>query len=104
MWDEERNHHLFMAVALREADKLIRMAADYDMEIILPKGIPMLEAMATKNWTRPDNVFCSSNMVSKVVYCTTDPRLRGPGMDHVPILMVLELPVEQVDSTPRHNF
>jgi len=51
MWDEERNHHLFTTVALREADKLIRMAADNNMEMVLPKGIPTLEAMATKNWT-----------------------------------------------------
>ena len=40
-------------------DKLIWMAADYNMEMVLPKGIPTLEAMVMKNWTRPDNVFCS---------------------------------------------
>jgi len=43
-------------------------------------------------------------MVNKVVYCTTDPRLRGPGTDHVPILTVLELPAKRADRTPRYNF
>ena len=84
--------------------KLLDLVAEFSMEMMLPKGIPTLEALATKNWTCPDNVFCSANLGDKVVYCTTDPRLRGPGTDHVPILTVLELPVEQVISDPAHNF
>ena len=80
------------------------LLADYGMEMALPKGIPTLEAMATKNWTRLDNVFCSDNLGDKVITCTTDPCLRGPGTDHVLILMTLELPVERVDSTPSYNF
>ena len=104
MWDEEQNHHIFTVAALREADKLLMLLADYGMEMALPKGIPTLEAMATKNWTRPDNVFCSDNLGDKVITCMTDPRLCGPGTDHVLILTTLELPVEQVDSTPSYNF
>ena len=73
MWDEERNSHLFTAAALREADKLLALVADYGMEMLLPKDIPTLEVMATKNWTRPDNVFSSDNLGDKVIYCTTDP-------------------------------
>jgi len=57
-----------------------------------------------KELDTPRKVFCSANLGDKVVYCTTDPRLRGPGTDHVPILMVLELPVERVISDPAHNF
>ena len=86
MWDEERNHHLFTATALAESVKLLEMVTRHDMQMVLPKDIPTLEALATKNWTHPDNIFCSMNMVDKIVYCTTDPRLRGPGTDHVPIL------------------
>ena len=77
MWDEERNHHLFTASALEEATKLLVIVADHGMAMALPKGIPTLEAMATKNWTRLDNVFCSSNLEDKVIYCTMDPVFGG---------------------------
>ena len=87
MWDEERNCHLFTAAALREADKLLVLVVDYGMEMLLPKDVPTLEAMVTKTWTHPDNVFGSDNLGDKVIYCTTDPWLRGPGTDHMPILM-----------------
>ena len=50
LWDEERNLHLFTAAALREADKLLMLLVDYGMEMALLKGIPTLEAMASKNW------------------------------------------------------
>ena len=64
------------------------------MVMALPKDIPTLEAMATKNWTWPDNVFCSANMEPLLVSCMTHPHLRGPGTDHVPILTMLEFPVK----------
>jgi hypothetical protein len=62
------------------------------MVMALPKDIPTLEAMFTKNWAQPDNLFCSTNTEEMVTICDTDPRLRGPGTDHVPILTTLELP------------
>ena len=104
LWDEERNSHLFTAGAIREAKVLLSVIADHDMVMALPKDIPMLEAMATKNWTRPDNVFCSANTESLLVSCTTDPRLRGPGTDHVPILTTLEFPVERITAPSTYNF
>jgi len=60
MWDEEHNHHLFTSGGLREAEVMISLAAEHDMAMLLLKGIPTLEAMVTKNWTHPDNVFGSS--------------------------------------------
>ena len=74
------------------------------MVMLLPKDIPTLESMATKNWTRPDNVFGSANLEDKVTFCTTDPQLRGPGTDHVPILTVLELPANRTTTPPSYNF
>ena len=47
--------------------------------------------------------FCSSNL-EKIVYCTTDPRLRGPGTDHVLILMALEFPVTPIPEATGYNF
>ena len=93
MWDKEQNHHLFTVGALEEASKLLTLVADSNMVMALLKDIPTLESMSTKNWTFPDNIFCSANLEEKIVYCTTDPRLRGPSTDHVPILTALELPV-----------
>ena len=83
MWDKEQNSHLFMARATMEAEVLLMMAADHGMVMALPKNIPTLESMSMKNWTRPDNVFCSANMEAMLVSCMTDPQLRGPGTDHV---------------------
>ena len=104
VWDKERNCYLFMATALREADKLLALVMDYGMEMLLPKDIPTLEVMVTKNWTHPDNVFGSDNLGDKVIYCTTDLGLRGPGTDHVPILMVLELHVVRAMNVVTYNF
>ena len=49
MWDEERNHHLFIPAVLRESGELLELIADYGMEMVLPKDVPTLEVMSTKN-------------------------------------------------------
>ena len=63
LWDEERNVHLFTTANLDAAQPLLNLLATYGMKMALPKGIPTLEAMNTKNYTRPDNVFCSSALL-----------------------------------------
>jgi len=93
MWEEPHNHHLFTSSMLREADLLIVIVAEHEMVIILPEGIPTLNSMAMKTWMWPDNVFSSSSLEDKVIYCPTDPRLRGPGPDHVLNLTLLKLPI-----------
>ena len=90
--------HLFTPKVLEEAGVLLEMVVDNYMVMVLPKVIPTLEAKSTKNWTWPDNIFCSANMANLVVSCNTDPRLRGPGVDHVPILRLLELQVQKVEA------
>jgi hypothetical protein len=104
MWDEERNHHLFTTTATAEAEKLIALLADYNMAMALPKRIPTLQSMSTKNWTRVDNVFCTDNMVGSIVRCDTEPRMRGPGTDHVPILTILDVEVKAEPPAPYRNF
>src|SRR6266481_8820567 len=86
LWDEERNKHLFTASASAATQTLITLLEDNNMVMLLPKGTPTLQSMATKNWTRVDNVFATANTESAVVICDTDPRLRGPGMDHILVL------------------
>ena len=75
MWDEERNGHLFMAAALSEAGRLLEIVAEHSMMMALPKDIPTLESMATKNWTRPDNVFCTPGLMDKLIFFVTEPQL-----------------------------
>ena len=40
---------------------LIDLLDDHNMVMLLPKGIPTLQSMAMKNWTRVDNVFATQN-------------------------------------------
>ena len=93
-----------MAATLWAADWLLEKVSAHGMLMILPKGIPMLEAKATKNWTRLDNVFCSANAEELVVICDTDPCLRGLGADHVLILTTLELPLSRAAAPETRNF
>ena len=95
---------MFTAWVIEESEELITLVVDCDMYMALPKDMPTLESMSTKNWTRPDNVFCSTGLVDSVVCCTMDPGLRGPRTDHVPILMAPEFLVEQVISVLGYNF
>ena len=100
MWDKEQNSQLFTARAIREAEALLTLVADHSMVMALPKNIPTLESMSTKHWTRPDNVLCSVNTEAMLVSCTTNPWLRGPGTDHVPILTTLEFSAACTISLP----
>ena len=49
LWDEEWNHHLFMAATLQAVDQLLEKVSAHGMLMILLKDTPMLEAKATKN-------------------------------------------------------
>ena len=104
LWDKDCNKHLFTAVALQDAEQLLALIADHGMVIALPKDIPTLESMATKKWTWPDNVFCTDHTEGLLVKCTTEPCLRGPGTDHVPVLTMLEFPICLVPPAPTFNF
>jgi hypothetical protein len=104
-WDEERNRQLFTARALEDAQLLIDILDEHHLDMALPKDIPTLEFMGrNKNWTRPDNVFCSQNAMEVLVRCTTVPGQRGAGTDHVPIDTTLSLPVTRIIPSTSHNF
>src|SRR5882672_6317821 len=84
MWDEARNSHLFMRASLDRAQDTIEVAADHDLQMILPKGAPTLQAMATGNLTRMDNIFVSSCLAGTVTECRTVPEERLARTDHFP--------------------
>jgi len=90
MWDEERNQHLFTNTALSMAEPLITMINKHDWSMALPKDIPTLEAFNSKNLTRPDNVFCSTEYADRVIVCETQPDKRPPYTDHFPIRLTID--------------
>lgn len=104
MWDETRNHHLFTSGNLDAAQKLLDLLANYDMRMVLPHGIPTLEATGTKNFTRPDNVFCNEDYADHFLICTTDPGRRPPTTDHLPILATIDMRSTTAANKPRLNY
>jgi hypothetical protein len=51
MWDEDHNIQLFTHRNLDEAQILINLTMDWNLDMTLPKGIPTLEHSRTKNLT-----------------------------------------------------
>lgn len=103
LWEEERNSHLLTESYLTTAEPLLLLLADYGMQQALPKNMPTLQALASKNWTCPNNVFCSENMCQSFIHCYTEPRFRDC-TDHVPIISILELETPKLTVVPKQNF
>ncbi|KAF8193037.1 hypothetical protein BJ912DRAFT_848774 [Pholiota molesta] len=59
------------------------------MEQALPKGIPTIRNSAG-NYTRPDNVFVSSDITEWIMECRTQQKDKPPTADHFPIVTNLE--------------
>ena len=103
-WDEARNHHLFTQRALSRSQCLIHQLTDLGLEMALPPGIPTLEALRSRNLTRPDNVFCSSDLLDSIIRCDTAPHLRPTKTDHFPILTTLDISLEAATPPCHRNF
>jgi hypothetical protein len=93
LWDDDRNHHLFTTNALNLAQPLLDLAADHNMLMPLPKGIPTLEHSNSGNWTRLDNIFASPSISEAFTRCNTEPGMRPPKADHLPIISSITLPL-----------
>ena len=104
LWDEERNVHLFTRRALEAAQPLLDLIDRHDMHMVLPKDIPTLEACATKNFTRVDNMFCSGELVNTFISCNTFPQWRPQKTDHMPIISELEIETERGEYVGKHNY
>ncbi|KIN98819.1 hypothetical protein M404DRAFT_30970 [Pisolithus tinctorius Marx 270] len=104
MWDEERNHHLFMASAIESAHRPLELVVDYGMVQALPKGMPMLQSSSSRNWTCPDNVFCMESILADLLKCNTSPEDCGPNTDHLPILTLIDTTLAPSLTPPLCNF
>src|SRR5882724_7795315 len=104
MWDESQNAHLLTHMNLDKVQVLIDMLAHLDFQMVLPKGIPTLHAIATGNYARPDNVFASSSLSMAVIWCNTIPGEWPPRSDHIPVITVISAAPEVHIEAPRPNF
>ena len=104
LWDRDEDTHLFTRQATRDAEGLIRLLADHDMQMVLPKGVPTLQHMRSKRYSRPDNVFSTPGIEDLVIKCEVDASLRPTSTDHFPIITHVLLPQERINSPPSFNF
>ena len=104
LWDDDEDVHLFTRKATDDAEELIRLLANYDMQMILPKGVPTLQHMVTGRYSRPDNVFSTPGIQDLVIKCEVNPALRPTSTDHFPIITHILLPQERVNTLPTFNF
>ncbi|KZP25665.1 hypothetical protein FIBSPDRAFT_707242, partial [Athelia psychrophila] len=74
------------------------------MEMALPAGIPTLEHTASKNWTRPDNVWVSETLVGNVNSCDVMPENRPECTDHLPFKLELDTAPERAEQTERWDW
>ena len=103
-WDSDENIHLFTQQATRFAEGLIELVATYDLSMPLPKGIPTLQHMVTKRYSRPDNVFSTTALTELITQCEVDPSARPPSTDHFPIVTHITLPQERIEAPSSYNF
>ena len=104
LWDDDKDTHLFTQQASRAAEGLIGLLATYDLEMALPKGIPTLQHMVTKRYSRPDNVFNTPGLSGLITKCAVDPSVRPTSTDHFPITTNITLTQDRVAAQPSHNF
>lgn len=104
LWDNKEDDRLFTPQALQDAAILIEMVDNEGLDMALPKGEPTLKHMVTKLYSRPDNVWCSTGLMPKILKCEVDPYLQPPCTDHFPIATILEINQERVDPQPTRNF
>ena len=95
LWDKEHNRHLFMRSNLEKSQVLIDALAEFDLQMALPKDVPTLQALSTANHTRPDNVYISSPIVGCIIRCTMLPEERLVRTDNIPVVMEVDLSLEE---------
>jgi hypothetical protein len=94
MWEMSHNTHLFTAANLNAVGVLINLLVSYNLVQVLPPAIATLEASNTMNHTRPDNIFCSSELENRFTKCKVEYHLRPVVTDHFHIISSLNLQPE----------
>ena len=102
LWEEPANAHLTSPDRLLNPllDSIINMR----LEMVLPRGVPTLEARHGGRWTRPDNIWRNADSASTILSCEVRDKLRPSNTDHLPIITTLDLSYYQPTTTSRFNF
>jgi len=74
------------------------------LTMALPKGIPTLQHMRSKHYSRPDNLFCSPDLQDSIIKCDVVASLRPTCTDHFPIVTLLTIPQAHTPTTTNLNF
>jgi len=104
LWDRDEDTHLFTREALSAAKPLIDMLGKYGMVMALLKGIPTLQHMVTKRYSRLDNMFCTAHTLEHYINCNINYEEKPTKTDHFPITATLELEHVAADESPCYNF
>lgn len=104
LWDRDEDTHLFTGRAEQAAEKLINLLAEYDMAMPLPKGIPTLQHMHSKRFSRQDDVFCTQGILGHITQCKVVAALQPTCTDHFLIVTQMTLPQNCMNPEPRRNF
>src|SRR5271155_444617 len=101
-WEDPSNSCLFTNRNLEEAQILIDLLSDYNMDLALPQYTLTIINSRGGN-TRPDDVFISEDISNWIVKCEvlTD---RPPKADHFPIVTHLDFPLQKPVKDKPWNF
>ena len=104
LWDNNNDTHLFTNQAINQASNLIELIANYGLNMALPKGLPTLQHMVTKKYSRPDNVFVTKGLSDLITRCKVDPSSQPSFTDHFPIVTNLQIPQKKSATQISYNF
>ena len=97
LWETEVNRHLFNPSSM--IDPLIDLITEHNMVLALPPGIQTYES-TTSNWTHPDNIWSNNQPDSPITICDVNPSIHPLLADHLPILLMLDLPIHRASMSP----
>ncbi len=103
LWESEDNHRLCTRQNADAAEPLLQLIAEYGMEQALPKGIPTIVNSGWKPYT-PDNVFVTSDEITRIVKCQTREQDTPPKADHFPIVTWIDFDKRITNEVPARNF
>src|ERR1700723_3677500 len=87
-----------------QQDCQLEIMARHGMTMVLPQGIPTLQAHSMGNLTRVDNIFCDENSLGLFDYCDTMPALRPVKTDHFPIISKIRMTAASNTFKPRYAY
>ncbi len=99
-WERAENTHLLSRAYLDAAESLVTSLATFDLIQVLAPEIPTLQANATGNLTRPDNVFASPHLAERLICCDAHPAMQPPNTDHFPIHSTFDVTLAAAQEIP----